>query len=582
MEKDFIDVVDNVTFYGILKHKRGSMPQRFTLTDIFGNSIVCGFSKNIFAKSVSLDGHFAKVTGTAYYGEYADIPIRVEAHKIRQDKQSISADCLQFKIDTLLKSVGENLKPETDEPIDTRESIYIVLDEDDALYQHMCIKISTWKDAWNSKLLLNASVCIKGLAINDIESMKDLEILKYLDKEYPIQLINELIFEDIEFHYREKSDNSEMPTSLMISANKCNVVKIINCATKNHGSLRVRYNMPAEYATENKLTIKNCNFYHFSIIAMSIEDISSRNDIKNQRALKSSNEILYMNLSVVLDGNTFNRATLKLTNSPSDEYEYEYDAMLINENDIEELIISDEYPAIISWGTHERIGGRIAKNYNTMPKRVESPQNKAGIIACVRYVWIWTRSYNIDETIKDKAYKSAIKLAWDKINCHKIIFIRFKKLAADKGDKFQESTINYHIAKCDEQFMSLETDRRFVQDKVIMAFGRELSYHGTSWILPLLWISTFNLSTGIIIFAIIDLTFPLPINNLDLLYIVGELFNPLSTPLSIVEAVKEEEVSYKSLGYTYTVLAISVLLSKAFYAMCIYEFVRAARRFTLK
>ena len=322
------------------------------------------------------------------------------------------------------------------------------------------------------------------------------------------------------------------------------------------GFLVLQYNMPHINIPDgdtikNAVTIEKCIFNDVSI------KVGSEEKIKNLKQSNIHEEISKVNISMTFDSNRFEKLALILhkykpkIKSQTFVYEYKYSAKLINENDIQELVIHDEYPDVIAWGIQERIGERIVQDYD----------DKIG-------------SY------RDEYKKSRIRVAWEKIENNKSVLMEFKNLAINKNDRFQESTINYHIARCDEQFMNLETEMHFWQNKAIMWLGRILSRHGTSWIRPLACIFAFNLLASSIIFLIIHYTGPFSLAQSDLWYIFGQLHNPFSTPLSLVQGIYEK-LSYSFLGIPYLWITFFVLLSKAFYAMCIYEFVRVARRFTL-
>lgn len=239
---------------------------------------------------------------------------------------------------------------------------------------------------------------------------------------------------------------------------------------------------------------------------------------------------------------------------------HEYETRIVNKNTIKLLKVDNYYPNIVAWGLHESIGAGLEKVEND-EERTEARKN---------------------------------------IDNNKAVLMRFKKMANDKGDRVQEATINSHIAKCDQQLISLEPFGSFWQDKLIMLIGWLFSNHGTSWILPLLWIFGTNLFIGVCIFSIISGTwsagyivfqefisamtygFSLELINLqDYLYLVGELFYPFSTPLGIIKEV-DNLSNYSDWGFGYIGIVALVAISKAVYTICIYEFVRAARRFTIR
>ncbi len=466
-------------------------------------------------------------------------------------KKSITIDQLKDKINILYALAIEKAQSEAAKLLEKGEEIKVVLENDD-FSDYIEITLSNWESIAIAQDRLGASLYIRGLTITYV---MDREILQINSSR---QAIDVLTFEDIEFKYTGTVAESKFiipSTNFMIVSKQSTIVVLTRCTVSSGGALMLRYNVPVLSDIANQIRIKDCRFKNFSIMADSEKDINKSPEKIVEGEANFSGEINNIYVAIVLDKNTFLRFVIGLSKSTVSGYEYDYNARLINGNVMQQFIVENECPNISEWGTQERIGENIIKEYKLEIQNIGDKKNGEGF----SFAHI-TRSI---------------------IETNKASFMKFKKLAADKGDRFQESTINYHIAKCDEQFMSLETDGRFFQDKIIMAFGRELSNHGTSWAMPLIWISIFNLAVGIIIFAILDSMPPLLIRDLDFWYIFRELHNPFSTPISIVQGINTK-FNYDFLGRSYLWISLFALLSKGFYAMCIYEFIRAARRFTLK
>ncbi len=194
------------------------------------------------------------------------------------------------------------------------------------------------------------------------------------------------------------------------------------------------------------------------------------------------------------------------------------------------------------------------------------------------HILYWGQRESIGENIKynnKKQERAARKI----IALNKDVFINFRKMIIEKGDKLQENALIYHIAKSDELLLKAETG--FRQEKIIMFLGRVLSRHGTSWSRPLLCIVGGNLLIGAIISCILFLLNPGIFNYLDFINTFFALFNPLSTPASIVNGI-DDNMMHEALQLSVVSISLFVFAAKGFYAMCIYEFVRAARRFTIK
>ncbi len=455
------------------------------------------------------------------------------------EKLKITIDELKEKIDIIYERATAKIthfKLSYSPGIDGR----VNLDEGDPLYNHIGMLISKDINITGDQERLGEYLYIKKLMITYTSDETKLQITA------PNKFIDKLQCEDLEFHYSGTVFSSMSPMMhyifLEISTSNCLSVQLTRCATKSNDMISLQYAVPNVSIALSHINVDDCSFSGFCI-KMDSGSESTRN-LKTRENESLLHEVApSMKLLTVFGGNSFRHFMIKLSKS-----EYEYNAIISNGNDIQELTILEEYPNIITWGTKEKIGEGLVKEYSTKKNKYNIP-----VIGIARRV----------------------------IENNKATLMIFKKLTADKGDKFQESTINYHIAKCDEYLVRLDGWKDSVQDKLIMFAGKILSRHGTSWLRPLTWIVSINFIAGIIVFHILNNSVcQHVIEECNFWHIFGETFNPLSTPTGIAEDIKGD--GYDLLEGPYIGLAISVLLSKAFYAMCIYEFVRAARRFTLK
>lgn len=231
------------------------------------------------------------------------------------------------------------------------------------------------------------------------------------------------------------------------------------------------------------------------------------------------------------------------------------------------------------------ISGVIA--FNTVSENIQLGLYGGNIIGSIVVLQVYPRiiywghrekiSENIKYTLNDRDYRE--KEFRPLIAENKNILMKFRQMAADRGDRLQESNINYNIAKFDE--LQFHADSRFTQEKVIIYLGRLLSRHGTSWLLPLAWIVAFNVFIAFVIFDIMDFYYPINISASDYLYIFGNLLNPLSALSDLIQNIDIGSTKKISPG-AFFYISPFVAISKGLYAMCVYEFVRAARRFTLK
>ena len=212
-------------------------------------------------------------------------------------------------------------------------------------------------------------------------------------------------------------------------------------------------------------------------------------------------------------------------------------------NCIDVMRFRDKYPDVIEWGLKEKISEELDAGYEKPLSEEEEQQLKT------------TLQQNKQELMK------------------------LRKGAVDKGNRLQESIINGHISTCDEQLIALGGDEMW-QEKIIMWAGRLLSNHGRSWLRPLGWVVFINAVLALILQSVFGQ--PYWINFFwDWLSIVIELFNPLTTTSTLLEAVGVGDASPGS-GFCYSVASAILILSRIVYAICIYEIVRAARRFTYR
>ncbi len=470
------------------------------------------------------------------------------------NKKTITLSDLKEKLKEIFAKSEASLEHYQNVALAEDEGVFVRLNEDDVFYNHIEMFISKEVNYIDPKGRLGVGLRIRELVVTYTKKSEKLGIA------LANHFIDGLALEDVEFNYIGAIMAPKSPKTpgiaLCIVTSKCIVAKLLRCTTNNVDVLVIRYNVPNTESSVSHITLEDCKFFKdFHITVGSETDVKMSPKIRAEEKAGFPGEVIHVPFALVLDKNVFQRFLVKLSQSTGIEYQYEYNAKLINGNNIQEIDILDEYPNIIKWGTREEIGEKIAKKYKATPKS----------------------KYNDNIEVKISTFKRAEV----RVEANKEVLMRFRKLAVDKGDRFQESTINYHIAKCDEQLIALEIVRRFSQDKVIMFLGRLLSRHGTSWLRPLAWIVSINFIASIIIFHTLnDSVCQYVIKECNFWYIFGEIFNPLSTPTGIAEVIKG--IGYNPLEDPYFGIASVVVLSKTFYAMCIYEFVRAARRFTLK
>ena len=209
----------------------------------------------------------------------------------------------------------------------------------------------------------------------------------------------------------------------------------------------------------------------------------------------------------------------------------------------------------------------------------------------------WVVSDNIGAGILEECRKLHQEdSAKEKVEVNRALFNFFRKIAIDKHKKILEQVMIYNIAKMDR--IQLNIDNWPWWDRFIYLVGWHLSEHGTSWILPLRWILRTSLWSSYIFALLLYGQLSVNIEKLSagsissylkiFLFSLSELIDPFGSPRVILW--RPEEILSKApdleavvqSGFSVVIIGVIFFLFKAFYAICIYEFVRAARRFTLK
>ncbi len=291
-----------------------------------------------------------------------------------------------------------------------------------------------------------------------------------------------------------------------------------------------------------------------------------------------------------------------------------YKVRVVEGNRIESINIRGNYPDIVRWGLTEKIGERIIPLYKKERKvhqkkyreslknankqyRKDLKQRMKMIIEEYKsqdpQLKFMKGSYDIEIAQANLIYRRDVISARENaleelknnynevkskyegmLEDNKSVLKKIRGIAIERGGMLQEKAIGYHIIKSDEFLLRLE--KGLWQDKTTMFFGGLLSRHGTLWFLPLFWIAGSNLFFAAGIYALIHYGSTAIIDYRD---IALALFNPLSEPIDITNKLNEIGVSIPDI--VFYLFGTVFLLAKGFYAICIYEFIRAARRFTV-
>ena len=265
---------------------------------------------------------------------------------------------------------------------------------------------------------------------------------------------------------------------------------------------------------------------------------------------------------MILNQNTIKKRLIVAREDDSGRFK----AKLTGGNCIKNLRFKNKHPDVIEWGLEEKIGERLPPSYS---KRLFS--------RCVKLLC----SKSTKRTrAKHKEYRQKLKT---EINQTKQELMWLRKGAVDKGDRLQESIINCHISKCDEQLILLEGCGMW-RENLVMWAGRYLSDHGKSWTSPLRFLLCTNIVLSFILLSLpgVGCAYGGFLGLLGTwISVTIELFNPLSTTSSFSEFIFDCRASNDSICL-HGGVGFVLVVSKAIYAICIYEFVRAARRFTYR
>ena len=150
---------------------------------------------------------------------------------------------------------------------------------------------------------------------------------------------------------------------------------------------------------------------------------------------------------------------------------------------------------------------------------------------------------------------------------HRMWLLELKTLAEKRGDYSQRDILNREILKCDRELIRREPGLASWQDRLTLWFNATFSNYGISWVRPLALLASVNFLYSLLVVSLSS-------NDLyswEFLHTFLESFNPLYTPELSGEDKK---------GGMYTLLLGAGLLHKLFFAICVYEIIRAARRFS--
>ena len=148
---------------------------------------------------------------------------------------------------------------------------------------------------------------------------------------------------------------------------------------------------------------------------------------------------------------------------------------------------------------------------------------------------------------------------------HRTWLLELKATAEKKEDSAQKDILSREIMKCDRELIRQEPWLTSWQDRLTLWFNATFSNYGISWVRPLMLLCAVNF-----LYSLLTACLSLEgWSGWGFLHTFLESFNPLSIPESGSE---KAGISALLLG--------AGLVQKFFFVVCVYEIIRAGRRFS--
>ena len=151
---------------------------------------------------------------------------------------------------------------------------------------------------------------------------------------------------------------------------------------------------------------------------------------------------------------------------------------------------------------------------------------------------------------------------------HKSYLLELKKQAEERQDNYQVNILKREILVCDHNLIKQEPWLSSWQDRLTFFFNAWFTNYGISWMRPTLLLFSFNALVAVFIIYV-------SCNDIiswKSIHIFAETFNPLSR-LSDLDG-------FNPLNGKRALVSILDVTQKIILAICIYEIIRAARRFS--
>ena len=150
---------------------------------------------------------------------------------------------------------------------------------------------------------------------------------------------------------------------------------------------------------------------------------------------------------------------------------------------------------------------------------------------------------------------------------HRTWLLELKAIAEKKEDTSQKDILNREIMKCDRELIRQESWLTSWQDRLTLWFNATFSNYGISWFRPFMLLIFVNF-----LYSLLAAYFSAKgLFDWDHLHTFLKCFNPLFVP----------EVKSGGVGEGISALLLGAgILQKFFFAVCVYEIIRAGRRFS--
>ena len=155
---------------------------------------------------------------------------------------------------------------------------------------------------------------------------------------------------------------------------------------------------------------------------------------------------------------------------------------------------------------------------------------------------------------------------------HKKFLLELKKVAEERQDSSQVNILAREIMICDHELIRQEPWLSSWQDRITLWFNKCVTNYGISWIGPLVLLIGINMDFTVVALRLCYVD----IFSWEGVRIFAETFNPLSSMQNVL--LLQDDVQLLDGGLA--LISVLDVLQKVILAICVYEVIRAGRRFS--